>query len=176
MCEYCEPSKHGLCKALATAKRGIEIPLVGLVKDENSGRLELNVNYDGEEPLRISANYCMVCGAKLNKKPQHDSDFSQLLAKELVDKYLSRDDDIEAPGYYKFLETRFGFKFDGCYYTKKFRDNCLFAQYYPHEHSYRIYSLKDDVVKDVVMKVPCYTKSDICYVLTHYYEDVLAPF
>ncbi len=65
MCKYCEPSPRGICKPLAVNDIGFKVPLALYARDENTGEPVLQVNYDEQEPLQISANFCLHCGRKL---------------------------------------------------------------------------------------------------------------
>ena len=67
MCEYCEPSKHRICKPLSSRYKGINIPLVDIWRNENSSRLEMLIHYDGEEPLELNINFCPMCGRNLKE-------------------------------------------------------------------------------------------------------------
>lgn len=67
MCEYCEPSKHGICKPLASRYKGIYTPLVDIWKNENSSRSEILIHYDGEEPLELNIKFCPMCGRNLTE-------------------------------------------------------------------------------------------------------------
>lgn len=67
MCEYCEPSKHGICKPLASRYKGINTPLVDIWKNENLSRLEMLIHYDGEEPTQLNINFCPMCGRNLTE-------------------------------------------------------------------------------------------------------------
>lgn len=67
MCEYCEPSKHGICKPLASRYKGINTPLVDIWRNENSSRLEMLIHYDGEEPLELNIKFCPICGRNLTE-------------------------------------------------------------------------------------------------------------
>lgn len=67
MCEYCEMNKHNMGKPLASNKKGsFEVPLIFLT-NEDLKKIELQSNYDFEEPIRILIKHCPMCGRKLNE-------------------------------------------------------------------------------------------------------------
>lgn len=77
------------------------------------------------------------------------------------------------PKYYDFLVNEYGFTRWKCYYEKVFRDGALMAQYYPFEHSYRIYGKHDQQFDHIIMLVPAETKQDLEYLFNRYYNDML---
>ena len=68
MCEFCEMNKYNMGKPLASNKKGtFEVPWIFLT-NEDLKRIELQSNYDYEEPIRIAINYCPMCGRNLKER------------------------------------------------------------------------------------------------------------
>jgi hypothetical protein len=69
MCEYCEPSKHGICTPMAVNDIGFKVPLVDLWFDneKRNNRIIMLVHYDESEPIKLNINYCPMCGRNLKE-------------------------------------------------------------------------------------------------------------
>lgn len=77
---------------------------------------------------------------------------------------------INRPNYYDFLIKDFGFKFDGGYYTKTFRDGYLQAMYYVFKHQFRILTVKGS---DIVEWKQCRYENEIRSCIYNWGEELV---